>query len=402
MKKYSITPFSILFIFYLSVLLTSCLENNSVTEPVKTTSDFLYLATFLETQRNALSGPFPATVSADEVSGNLDNYLLIDIRERSDFISGHIPNSVNVKSEELIKYLNNIDVFSYPRIVIVSLTGQKASYCATLLRISGYYNVFSLNYGLGYWNSQFANEWVDSRMNSPYYKFYRNNYTPNRVNSLSDFPNKIFDDEGMTSEEKIDYRIDKLLKENISDFQITVDEFEENYDPIDREYKNCNIIYFGDLEIFNVVYRYSVVITDLKFYTGSFVLNQTYTLRPNGTIPFDTERIKIEENLLSIPVDKKIFVYGINGQESAAATAYLNVLGYPAKSIKYGAHSMYGGNFYNTYISGTRVWANKDEKKASIDTFFIPTPILQFSFDETFIQDYPIETGDNNKFLLGD
>jgi hypothetical protein len=237
-------------------------------------------------------------------------------------------------------------------------------------------------------------------MSSSNYKFYRNNYTPNRVNSLSDFPTKIYDDEELTSEEKIDYRIDKLLNDNIDDFQITVDEFEENYDAKDREYKNCNIIYFGDLEIFNIVYRYSVVITDLKFYTGSFVLNQIYTLRPKGTIPFDAEKIQIEENLLSIPVDKKIFVYGINGQESAAITAYLNILGYSAKSIKFGAHSMYGENFHDTYISGTRVWTSKDENKTSIDTLLLPTPILDFSFNESLIQEYPIETGDNNKLIF--
>ena len=53
---------------------------------------------------------------------------------------------------------------------------------------------------------------------------------------------------------------------------------------------------------------------------------------PNGSLSSTTD-------LLTIPTDKRVLVYGPTGQETAYVVAYLNVLGYNAGNLAYGANS---------------------------------------------------------------
>ena len=393
MKRYSLRSAIIKTLVPISVLITSCLENTPLTEPVEMTDDFLYVTTFLETQRNSISGQMPAMVNVQELYNNINNYLIIDIRDESDYSVAHIPSSVNISPENIYNYFKDIKNTDYQKIVIVSLTGQKAAYVSTLLRLLGNNNVYSLNYGLGYWNSQFANIWIESKASSQNVSFYRNNFPPVKLYSVSNIPSDFFDDDDMSLDEKIDFRVNNLLKNSISNFQASLDEFESNYDKKRRRYNNCSIIYYGDPTIFNFVYSYTVIIRDQGFYVNTFGLNQNFTLRPEGTLPYNIDNIGLEQDLLSIPTNRIIYLYSINGQESAALAAYLNILGYNVKSIRFGAHAMYSKYFYNKAINGNRFWTDEIKMKEYIDTAFTPTPILLFSFDETLIMDYPVVSG---------
>ncbi len=51
------------------------------------------------------------------------------------------------------------------------------------------------------------------------------------------------------------------------------------------------------------------------------------------------ESLGLDTDLLTLPTDKTIVVYCFTGQHSAFVTAYLRILGYDAKSLKYGANS---------------------------------------------------------------
>jgi rhodanese-related sulfurtransferase len=48
-------------------------------------------------------------------------------------------------------------------------------------------------------------------------------------------------------------------------------------------------------------------------------------------------------NLATLPTDETIVVYCYTGQTSAFMAAFLNVLGYDAKTLKFGANSMFTG-----------------------------------------------------------
>jgi rhodanese-related sulfurtransferase len=385
------------FLFFISILSAitniSCFEENLITESTPKQNDFLYIASFLETQREYITTPFfPSEVSSEEVFTNLDSYHIIDIREQANFEEGHIPNSVRISPANLIDYFTTKEVSIYPKIIIVSLTGQKSAYATTLLRLLGYNNVYSLSFGLGYWNSKYSDEWEISKTTSPNAIFYRGNFPSQKINSLSDFPNSTFDDSDLTLDEKIYSRVRLLFTESINNFEISLGEFEARFDMQYKSYSNCNIIFFGDADIFNYVYEYSVNISRSGIYNDAFVLFNSFTLRPEGATQFDNENISLSKYLLSLPTNKISYVYSVNGQESAAFTAFLNILGYNAKSIRFGAHSMFSGYFYNKSILGWR-WIGVNSSKEQIDTIYTPTPIVSTSFNASLVNDYPLESG---------
>ncbi len=393
MKSYNLKLFLFLTAISLAIMNISCLEENSIIESTPEQNDFLYFASFLETQREYITTPFfPSEVSSQDVFTNLDSYLIIDIREKVNFEEGHIPNSVNILPSNLVDYISTKEVSIYPKIIIVSLTGQKSAYATTLLRLLGYNNVYSLSFGLGYWNSKYSDEWEISKTTSPNAIFYRGNFPPQKINSLSDFPNFTFDDSDLTLDEKIYIRVKLLFTESINNFEISLGEFEARFDMQYKSYSNCNIIFFGEKDIFNFVYNYTVNIIRSGIKNDAFVVNNNFTLRPEGATQFDNENISLNKYLLSLPTNKISYVYSVNGQESAAITAYLNILGYNAKSIRFGAYSMFSGYFFNKSIVGWK-WIGVNSSKEEIDTIFTPTPIVSTSFNASLVNDYPLESG---------
>jgi len=50
--------------------------------------------------------------------------------------------------------------------------------------------------------------------------------------------------------------------------------------------------------------------------------------------------LALDEALKTLPTDKTIVVYCYTGQNSARIATYLRVLGYDAKSLKFGANGM--------------------------------------------------------------
>ena len=59
-----------------------------------------------------------------------------------------------------------------------------------------------------------------------------------------------------------------------------------------------------------------------------------------GAIQFTPQKsLKFDTGLLTLPIDKTIVIYDFDGQNSAFVAAYLRMLGYNAKTLKYGATS---------------------------------------------------------------
>ena len=50
--------------------------------------------------------------------------------------------------------------------------------------------------------------------------------------------------------------------------------------------------------------------------------------------------LAVDEALKTLPTDKTVVVYCYTGQNSARIAAYLRLLGYDAKSLKFGANGM--------------------------------------------------------------
>jgi len=76
-------------------------------------------------------------------------YLFIDVREKDEFFSAHIPKSKNVPMSELKYVFKRIETDK--RLVVVSKSGEKSKNAVSFLKDNGYDNLISLKGGLVAW-----------------------------------------------------------------------------------------------------------------------------------------------------------------------------------------------------------------------------------------------------------
>jgi rhodanese-related sulfurtransferase len=277
-------------------------------EPPASTGETEMLLEFLEANRNFVNtDAAPAIVPADEVKKNLKNekYHIIDIRSDSWFDYGHIKDASNVKSTDLLTYFeNNITPADFDKIVLVCYSGQSAAYFTSLLRIAGYDNVYSMNWGMSSWRVDFAeNSWLK--------------------NTKSDFADKVVttaNDKGpkgaLPAVSTGKTEAEAILRARLEELFATP--YKESIAKSSDVFANPDNYYIVD---YNSIDRYE------KGHIPNAVQYQ-----PNGSLTSSAD-------LMTLPADKKIVVNGTTGQETAYVVAYLDVLGYDASNIAYGANS---------------------------------------------------------------
>lgn len=270
-------------------------------------SEFEILVNYLQENGNFInSDQAPALISPDEVKKNTKNekYLVLDIRSESWFEYGHIKNAKNVSGPELLNYFENkITPSNYDKIAIVCYSGQSASYYTSLLRLAGFDNVYSLKWGMSSWRVDFAeNSWL---------KNIKNDYTNNleiQVNAKPENGSFPLLNTGKTTGEEI-------LKARL------VDLFEIPY----KDYIiKSNIIFEAPQDFFVMHYW------DEDVYAQGHIPGAVH-YQPNYSL-------NIDQDLATLPKDKKIALYNDNGLGTAYVVAYLNVLGYDVGNVAYGAN----------------------------------------------------------------
>ncbi len=280
-------------------------DNNS--EPPVSTSETEILLEFLESNRNFVNTEAaPALVTADEVKKNLKNekYHIIDIRSDSWFDYGHVKDANNVKSSDLLTYFeNSISPADFDKIVLICYSGQSAAYFTSLLRIAGYDNVYSMNWGMSSWRVDFAeNSWLKNTKNDFAEKVETKANDKAPKGTLPSLTT------GKTDAEEI-------LRARLEELFATP--YKESIAKSSDIFANPSSYYIVD---YNRMDRYE------KGHIPSAVHYE-----PNGSLTSATD-------LLTLPADKKIVVNGTTGQETAYVVAYLDVLGYDASNIAYGAN----------------------------------------------------------------
>ena len=246
---------------------------------------------------------FPSLIKASIVNESLGkNILVIDLRSSKQFSEGHIKGAVNKKFEELPAYFETgIKPFEFDKIVLVSEDGQVSSYTTSLLRLMGYGNVYSMRWGMSAWNSKYAQEgWL---------RDVSGKYETNLENKVNERPAAIVMPElktGLATGAGIgSSRFQKLFEEGTGNILITAGEV----------FSNPQKFYIINLERKD------------KYEDGHIPGALRY--KPEGTLGFVDE-------MASIPVDKPVVVYCGTGHNSGFATAYLRLLGYNARTLKYG------------------------------------------------------------------
>ena len=330
-----------LFLLILSIIgLSGCLKDDVSPVYNFNLADNALLLNYLETQGDYInSSNMPSIVNVDDVYNNLENYLIIDTRTNTEYIAGHISGAINIKNDSLITYLNSIDIYKYPKIVLVSSDGQASSYYTCLLRLYGVSNVYSLLWGMAQWNSVFSSVWTQNIGDN--YDVTRDFVYPDiTYDSLSNLPQVNFQNSEDSFEKKVKSRISEIINigftDSVSYTKINPGGIGFNGESAD----NFFIVCYAERPVYSQhkLQPYSV---------GHF---------PNSIVLSPDRDLKSTLFLQILPDNKKIILYSCAGQLSAFGVAYLRVLGYDAKSLLYGgsdlfySYLVYKGNLLAPYV----------------------------------------------------
>jgi len=336
-----------IYLLYLiaAVLFTACLED--ITPPPLTgeLDNTAKMLMFFEENGDFVNSELaPPLVTAQELYNNQDNYLIIDVRKHDLFIIGHIENSINIRNQDLYEFVNNFTDSTLKDIVLVSKNGQASAYYSALLRLAGFSNIFSLKFGMASWNYDFADEWLDAVRDDPNEMHFTNDDFPK--NDFVDFPPLEEFNSGMSIPEIIDSRISMLISNGFS----------------------VNDIYVRNLPLGNEN-NYIACYGNSSLYYGPKFEGDIGFGHPVSTVSYmDSPRFEFRSSkyLQTLPSNKEIIVYSYNGQLSACIVAYLNVLGYSAKTLIFGANQL----FYSRMLDGV----------ALVEYTFTQADIMNFEY----------------------
>jgi len=95
------------------------------------------------------------SVSAQELVNlvNRDKAVVVDVRDRKEFESGHIVDSVHIPFANLDKRLGEIEKYRERPVVVVCKMGQHSGAAGAALRKAGFTNVMRLSGGIAEWRS---------------------------------------------------------------------------------------------------------------------------------------------------------------------------------------------------------------------------------------------------------
>jgi len=248
----------------------------------------------------------PAIMSATDVKSlnETGQVYIIDIRSAVDFADGHIDNAVNVAAGDILTHVESMDFTAYTRVAVVCYTGQSAAWTTCLLRLMGHEKVYSMAWGMSSWHSKF-NKWTSNTGNTYATEFTS---TATDMGGLGDLP--ALSTTATTGQEILEARVDDILAEGFGLAAIT------------------NTEVFGNLENYYIV----------NYWPENHYDNPGHI--PGAMQYTPKASMKLLADLKTLPTDKTIVVYCYTGQNSANLAAYLRLVGYDAKSLKFGVNGM--------------------------------------------------------------
>jgi rhodanese-related sulfurtransferase len=343
---------SIINFFLVSLLvfpILGCLDDRISPELKLQTESAIELLVYLESHGDYInSSEINDFVSAFEVYANRSSYLIIDVRSQTDFAFGHIENAKNVLPNNLFKYIKNATVNNFVKIVIISESGQSAAYYTALLRLGGFNNIYSMEYGMAVWHQDFSSIWLsairDFRTAPGEHNYFTNEDYPKP--GLTSLPKLNFQNNNKSVKEKLDERIIKLFDvgfdEKLVDTSVSPKHGQSLFD------EGASIV------VGTIYSSYNIQTNSFpNYYVVCFGSNYLYKAHSmegpfagQGHLPSAVKYlpeidIRSTNDLQTIPTNNIVVVYDVNGQVSPKLTAYLRVLGYDAKSMLFGANSLF-------------------------------------------------------------
>jgi rhodanese-related sulfurtransferase len=285
---------------FVALVFTNCKE-----DPVDpTVNEFEVLVQYMNDNNldlSAINGGFAkagSSLNVDPVDFSIPDYYVIDIRQAVDFEAGHIKNAVNVPVADILA--EGPKAAGKP-ILVVCYSGQTAGRGVAALRLKGF-EAYTLKWGMSSWHSNFSSKW-SSKVTDYASPNWVTTGTPPANVTFTTFPT-------LTTTETDG---DKILDERITAM-------------------------LGNSS-------WTASRDDVLANPTNFFINNYWTQAPwdlfghiNGAY-----RINEELNLTGLKYldpSKTIVTYCYTGQTSSITSAWLDVLGYNAKSLSYGANAI--------------------------------------------------------------
>lgn len=301
MKKF--LKYAIIWAILPMLFLTNCKKDEDPVEPERQTdAEFQTLVTYLKANSMDLNNILDGWITtAENVNTNINDYFIIDIRAADAFAAGHITNAVN---STLGNVLTTAEGCGGKTIIVACVTGQTAGHAVCALRLSGYADAKVLKWGMSGWNKTLTASWDggtgDAASGSA-------NWTaaPGALVDAKEFDDPDLAPTATTGAEILAERVTALLT---------------GFNGVD----NGDVLGSPGSYFINNYWD----ATDVEKYghiVGSYRINP---LTLSG------------EEYFNLDPSKTIVTYCWTGQTSSVVTAYLKVLGYTAKSLKFGVNSM--------------------------------------------------------------
>ncbi len=231
---------------------------------------------------------------------NTADYLVLDIRSAADYNNEHIAGAVNATMGNMFDVVENANA---DKVLVVCYSGQSAAYAHMLLRLKGV-EAYSLKWGMSIF-SQDHDKWTANCSNQ-----YANhaNWSTDASATLPtyDYP------ELNTGEENGEDILDEQIQHAIDSW---------------------SSILVGGGDVIANPNAYEI----FNYWANADYMNYGHI---DGAYQLDPTTLSTDTNLEALNPDETNVIYCWTGQTSAAVNAYLTVLGYTTKSLKFGANSM--------------------------------------------------------------
>jgi len=231
---------------------------------------------------------------------NTADYLVLDIRQAAHYNTEHIAGAVNATMGNMFDAVAKTNT---EKVLVVCYSGQSASYAHMLLRLKGI-EAYVLKWGMSIF-SQDHDKWTGNCSNQ-----YANhtNWSMDASAALPtyDYP------ELNTGEENGEDILDEQIQHAIDSW---------------------SSILIGGGDVISNPDAYEV----FNYWANTDYMHYGHI---DGAYQLDPKTLTTDTNLDALNPDETNVIYCWTGQTSAAINAYLTVLGYTSKSLKFGVNSM--------------------------------------------------------------
>jgi rhodanese-related sulfurtransferase len=325
MKKENFVKPILLAVVLGMLIFASCGSKNDETTTQSVENESQILLEYLTQNGDYINGPdAPAIITAEAAFALQEkNTLFVDLREKEQFDLAHISGAVNVEPAGVLEYFTNaIDAPSFDNIVFVCNRGQLSAYVTGIMRLLGYDNTYSFRFGLSGWNLDFAKNGWELAVGNALESDLETSSNP----KLPETSLPTINTGKSNGYEIAKARAGELLKQSSEKFLVDYKEVTANPEKyyLVSYWPDDAFIGFGHLK-------------------GSVQYLPKKSLKP-------------EAGLLTLPTEKPVVVYCYTGHHSAHATAFLQMLGYNAYSLLYGANSFAHNKMQHAGFKPTQMW----------------------------------------------